>query len=305
MSTALIPTTAFNVFISRCRALGLSEDTIRWYRARLGKFLAKRESIETINAQEIRAHLVELSEAGIAPGTIRRTHGALRCFFGFLVEDGLIDRSPMQSVRKPKAIRTEIEALSVDQCRRVLDVIDKTTIRGLRLWTMTALFLDTGVRLTELLSLRRDQINISEQRFRVLGKGRKERTVPFGARGKQALVSYLAREAGCRSTLLFVDRRGKQLTRTHIGREYWFLSQRLGFKVRAHMLRHTFATQYLLNGGDTRSLQQILGHADMSMLQVYIRFTDEQLSGQHSRFSPLDRLADRSERKEIVNAASS
>lgn len=290
---------AVESFLLRCRAQNLSPLTLGWYRGILGALTAflREQGVEEIRAvtpTHIRTHLMQLRETGHKSGTIFRTFGALRCFFSFLSRERLIPASPMVLVEKPRKERTFLQALNIEQMRLLLAQPDKTKYVGLRAWTMMVLILDTGLRVSEVLKLRRDQVSVQSNTLRVMGKGGKEREVPFGSSAKQALWQYSARVGEITGQdLFFVDQFGRGLDARWLQlqlREYGRAAGIQGVRVSPHTLRHSFATQYILNGGDAFSLQKMLGHSTLDMVRIYVDLANRDVALQHKKYSPIDRL---------------
>lgn len=290
---------AVESFLLRCRAQNLSPLTLGWYRGILGALCAflQAQGIEEIRAvtpTHIRAHLSQLRDTGHKSGTVFRTYGALRCFFSFLSRERLIPASPMSLVEKPRKERTFIQALNLDQIRLLLAQPDKSKFAGLRAWTMMVLILDTGLRVSEVLKLRRDQVSFQSNALRVMGKGGKEREVPFGTNAKQALWQYSVRVGEVSGQdFFFVDQHGRRLDARWLQiqlRDYGRSAGIQGVRVSPHTLRHSFATQYILNGGDAFSLQKLLGHSCLDMVRVYVDLANHDVALQHRKYSPIDKI---------------
>lgn len=289
---------ALEAFRLRCRAQNLSSLTCGWYAQILkpfGEFLEESgvESVREVAPDLIRRYLDELRGRNNS-GTIARTYGGLRCFFGFLSRERLIPQNPFALVEKPRMERKLIQPLSMDQARLLLSAPNQKRFIGQRIWTMMILILDTGLRLGEVISLRVDRVNFEAGVLQVMGKGNKERAVPFGATSKQALWNYILRRGDIPGQdLLFVNQYGDRLCRRWVDRAFKFLGEKVGIKgvrVSPHTLRHTFATQYIMNGGDAFSLQQILGHSTLEMVKVYVNLANRDVALLHRRFSPIDRM---------------
>lgn len=289
---------AQEAFLLRCRAQNLSPLTIEWYKGilkPLGRFLAAYGIDKPENATPtlLRSHLDHLKANGHCSGTLFRTYGALRCFFHFLSRERMIPANPMSLVEKPRKEKKLIQALTSDQARILLAQPDLKTFGGLRGWTIMILILDTGLRLAEVVALRRDQIDFQNNILRVLGKGRKERTTPIGHATRRALEAY-AQVRGSGGVLFFLARSGRPLRRRYLQGALKRYGRRAGIegvRVSPHSLRHTFAIQYVKNGGDAFSLQAILGHASLDMVRNYVNLARRDVAEQHGKFSPMAWLA--------------
>lgn len=290
---------AVEAFLLRCRAQNLAASTIAWYTQKfdaLERFLASHGAIHVKDVTPIllREYFSAQREAGHRSGTIFRDFGVSRCFFGFLAREGLISENPMTRLEKPRKERVLIPALSLDQVRLLLAQPDKETFKGIRTWTLMVLILDTGLRVTEALHVRRDQIDFQANVLRVMGKGSKERDVPFGTTTKQVLWQYVARVGTLpNQDLFFVNQFARALEPNWVQkqmREYGRAAGIQGVRVSPHTLRHTFATQYVLNGGDAFSLQKILGHSTLDMVRIYVDLANRDVALQHKKYSPIDHL---------------
>lgn len=289
---------ASEAFRLRCRAQNLSPLTVGWYAQILGlfgRFLEAQEVtlIREVTPDLIRRYLDDLRSRN-SSGTIARTYGGLRCFFGFLSRERLIPASPFTLVEKPRMERKLVHPLSIEQARLLLSAPNQKRFIGQRIWTMMILILDTGLRLGEVISLRVDRVDFEAGVLRVMGKGNKEREVPFGSTSKQALWNYILRRGDIPGQdLVFVNQYGDRLCRRWVDRAFKALGEKVGIKgvrVSPHTLRHTFATQYVMNGGDAFSLQQILGHTTLDMVKVYVGLANRDVALLHQRFSPIDRM---------------
>lgn len=292
---------ALAAFVLRCRGKNLSPETVLWYQKRLGKFAGWLDrvgvdGIRQVTPNLIRAHLDSIKADGGASGTVFRTHGALRAFFRFLAGERLIPSNPMSLVEKPKRERRLIQSLTVEQIQALLAVPDTTTFYGARIWTAVLVLLDSGLRASELLGLRRDRVTFSATGaiLRVIGKGDKEREVPIGSQAKAALLAFMGRYSPADSELVFTDQFGQQQKLRWLEWQVRDLAKRAGItgvKVTPHIFRHTFAVRYLSAGGNIRSLQLTLGHSDPTMTLHYLEsLTGKDMAAQHRKFSPVDTL---------------
>lgn len=288
-----------DAFILRCKAKSLSPGSIRWYKDKLKPFIAFLEGLgvedaRNITPTQIRAYFERLKAGGQCSGTIYRAYTGLGTFFAFLLKEDFIQSNPMSLVEKPKRVNKMLQAFSMEQVRNLLAQFDQRNFPHLRTRTLTILLLDTGLRISEALSIKKDDVDFQDNTIKVLGKGGKEREVPFGATAKQVLMQYLMRIGDIPGQeLLFLNRFGGGLNRRTIQRQIQLYAEKAGIKgVRPspHTLRHTFATQYVLNGGDAFSLQKILGHSTLDMVRVYVDMANSNMALQHKKFSPMDRL---------------
>ncbi len=290
---------ASEAFRLRCQAQNLSTGTIAWYKQILKMFerYLGTQGVTTPRAVTptlIREHLEDMRERGNSSVTIARTYGGLRCFFGFLARERMIPQNPFQLVEKPRMERKLIKPLSLDQVRLLLAQCRQKRYDEHRLWTIMVLIFDTGLRISEVIGLRKDAIDFQSGVMNVMGKGGKERQVPFGLNSKRALWSYMARRGDIPGQdLFFVSRFGGRCCRYLLRKEFHRLGAQAGIqgvRVSPHTMRHTFATQYIMNGGDAFSLQQILGHSTLDMVKVYVGLANRDVAELHRKFSPMDRM---------------
>ncbi len=253
------------------------------------------ERLEQIEPEHLRVHLVALRRKGHASETVFRTYGAIRCAFRFWKREGKLADNPMELIERPRRERTLIRPLSSEQAARLLEMPDARSSQGLRDRAMMALMLDSGLRVSEVLSAEANRIDWISCALTVMGKGRKERTVPFSSRTGQVLLEY-ARERAKRPTLdpqFFLGRTGRRLERTKVRKlvvRYGKAAAIEGVRVSPHTLRHTFAVMYVRNGGDSFSLQEILGHSTLEMTRRYVHLARRDVAEQHRKFSPLMHL---------------
>lgn len=290
---------AQEAFLLRCQAQNLSPLSIAWYKRilrGLERFLEAHgiEHPRDATPSLLRSYFSELRETGHNSGTVFRTFGALRCFFGFLSRERLLPASPMTVLEKPRKDRVIIPALNLDQMRVLLAQPSRKTFEGIRSRTLMVLILDTGLRVSEALKLRRDHVDFQANALRVMGKGGKEREVPFGTTTKQVLWQYVARVGTIAGQdLFFVNQFGRPLTANWFQkqlREYGKMAGIEGVRVSPHTLRHSMATSYILNGGDAFSLQKILGHSTLDMVRIYVDLANRDVALQHKKYSPIDHL---------------
>jgi integrase/recombinase XerC/integrase/recombinase XerD len=216
---------SFTAFMSRCQALNLAGGTLTWYRHILGDlagFLADKgvHGIEAVEPSHLRDFLVSRRQKGHSSQTVDRTYGAVRCVFRFWNREGMLSRNPMALVDRPRKERNLIRPFSAEQATQLISQPDGATFEGLRDRAMIMLMLDSGLRVSEVRSLEADRIDWMSCTMTVMGKGRKERSIPFSARTCQALLEYsrLRAQKGVRSPQFFVGRSLQALERTKVRR---------------------------------------------------------------------------------------
>jgi integrase/recombinase XerD len=225
--------------------------------------------------------------------SIARNLSALKMFYRFLVSEGKIETNPARLLSAPKLPRRLPGVLSTGEVERLLAQPDLNTGRGKRDKAMLELLYATGLRVSELVNLKITNVNMEAGYVRTVGKGSKERMVPMGAKALEALKEYVVqgRPAFLKrksSSYLFLNARGKPLTR----QGFWKTIKRIGLaagirkEIYPHSLRHSFASHLLERGADLRSVQIMLGHADISTTQIYTHVTRERLKQIHQKHHP-------------------
>ena len=219
-------------------------------------------------------YLMNLAARGLSPATIRRRLSAIRGFYAFLVEMELLDSDPTEGLDNPRTWKHLPQVLSLDEVERLLQAPPGDNPRGLRDRAMLEVLYATGVRVSELVSLRLVDLDMERGFLKVLGKGKKERVVPLG----EEAIGWLRRYLEVRGELdkkgsayLFLSNRGGPMTRQRFWQIIKEYARRVGITkgISPHTLRHSFATHILERGADLRSVQELLGHADLSTTQIY------------------------------------
>lgn len=274
---------------------GLSDNTINAYRRDLagyGRFLRTR-GID--DARAVDEHAVAAFVAGLSASThgegkpyratsVVRALSAVRSFHRFLIREGDADRDPSAGVIRPKLPRSLPRPIPVEDVARLLAAPPESEPAGLRDRAVLETLYGAGVRVSELVGLDVDEVDLEEGSVRVLGKGGKEREVPLGRYGTEAIEAYLRRARPVFATVrsraaLFLNQRGGRLTRQGVARVLSMAAERAGLQMRVtpHSLRHSFATHLLEGGADVRVVQELLGHASVATTQVYTLVTKEHL----------------------------
>lgn len=222
-----------------------------------------------------------------------RRISALSSFFTFLTVNKHITTNPFSTVDLPKSGRILPKALTIDEVSRLLTIPPQPTPLIIRNYSMLCLLYSTGLRVSELITLPVNSCNLTAGFLRVIGKGNKERLVPFGNAAKTAVEKYLDHSRpnilnGKRSKYLFVTNRNKPMTRMRFWQIISETASSSGIKKRIspHMLRHSFATHLLANGADLRAVQLMLGHADIATTQIYTHIDQDRLKSIHRSFHP-------------------
>lgn len=276
------PLAAFLRHLSSERAA--SPHTLRSYRSDLLEFVQHAGRGDAggwlggVDARAVRAYLAHLHGRGLDAVTIARKLAALRSWFRFLVRRGVLERNVAREVRGPRLPRKLVSFLPIDEAMVLMDATPPGHPSRARDSAVLELLYATGLRVSELAGLDLDDLDCSERTVRVLGKGGKERIVPYGSRAAGALDAHLA----CRGALrgpLFANRRGGRLTVRSIHSIVRRSAAACGItrRVSPHTLRHTFATHLLDAGADLRMIQELLGHSRLSTTQRYTHVSADQL----------------------------
>jgi integrase/recombinase XerD len=270
---------------------GLSSNTVSAYKRDLVKFDAfarkRKLSLEAIGRDDLVDFLAGLYRQKLESRTVARQLVTLRNFFRFAQIQELISVDPSINLESPKIRRTLPGYLRLEEIERLLEQPDEKTPLGLRDRAMLEVLYSTGLRVSELISLRVSDADTKVGCVRCIGKGDKERIVPVGRKALVMVEKYLraARPRLCGkgksagSPALFVNRRGTALSRVGVWKILSAYGRRAGLRVaiKPHMLRHSFATHLLERGADLRSVQLMLGHADISTTQIYTHVVEERL----------------------------
>jgi integrase/recombinase XerD len=280
--------------------MGLSKETVATYTREVRLFLDylnnKEENIENIPSAGVIHYLIERQMNNVDQRTISKIISSLRSFFKFLVLEKVREDNPAMDVDMPKVPKRIPRVLSREEIDELLDSIDTTSPLGLRDRALFELIYSSGLRVSEAVALRPEQLFLSEALIRVMGKGSKERLVPLGEVSRYWLSRYIEEgrpsliKAGVKADRLFISQRGSGLSRKGIWKRFKQLTQRQGVNSKVHTLRHSFATHLLQGGADLRAVQELLGHADISTTQVYTHLDREDLKRYHQQFHPRGNL---------------
>ena len=283
---------------------GFSKNTVDAYRNDLHQLAgfveeeaAKRGTIPpwaAFDRQSMMSYLLDLKGRGYAATTIARKVAAIKSFFGFMVADGMMKYNPTEGVGSTKVGKSLPKPISIAQVHRLLEQPAKlSTPEAKRDKAMLELLYATGMRVSELVSLDLPDLDTEGGYVRCFGKGHKERLIPIYERAVLALKDYLS---GVRPRLVrsseekavFLNRRGERLTRQGLWQilKGYAKEAELGVEITPHTLRHSFATHMLSGGADLRSVQELLGHANISTTQVYTHLTTEHIRRAYEKSHP-------------------
>jgi integrase/recombinase XerD len=283
---------------------GLSRNTLDAYRrdlARYGRYLSGRGVTDATQADErtIAGFVGHLSRSEYAEGqryrasSVARALASVRALHAFLLREGDTSLNPSQGVQRPRIPRTLPRPLSIDEVASLLRAPSEADVGGIRDRAILEVMYGAGLRVSELVGLDVDEIDLEEGSVRVVGKRNKERLVPLGRFGVSAVTSYLTRSRPVLARVgsgpaLFLNRRGGRLTRQGAAQILKGAAARAGLakRITPHMLRHSFATHLLEGGADVRVVQELLGHASLATTQIYTLVTGERLREEYFAAHP-------------------
>lgn len=279
--------------------LGLSANTRQAYERDLRLFcktlgFKNSDALVNVSREQITGYMTQLKEKGLAAATIARKLAAIKAFYRFMTAEGYMDANPAEVVEAgTKGIKLP-RVLSEDEVVRLLNQPDITTAEGFRDRTMLEVLYATGMRVSELINLTLERVDLNMKYIIAFGKGSKERIVPLGSVAAEFLQHYFEKvrpkltHAGRNTNIVFLAFGGHELTR----QRFWQIIRGYGRKANInkaltpHILRHSFATHLLDNGADLRSVQELLGHSDISTTQIYTHLTNKRLRDIYAKAHP-------------------
>jgi integrase/recombinase XerD len=276
---------------------GLADNSIDAYARDLKKLVAFASplgrDVSRLGPEEIRKWVESLRREGKSPRSVARAIAAIKGFYRHLLGDRIIDSDPTEYIDPPRSMKPLPHVLSRKEVEALLQAPDVNKPAGARDRAMLETLYASGLRVTELVSLTVPQMDLSLGIVTCMGKGRKERIVPFGAEAQRAVKEYLNKYRPLflkrkKSNYLFLSSRGSSMSRQAFWQILKKYAVRAGIRRRLspHVLRHTFATHLLDNGADLRSVQLMLGHADISTTQIYTHVTRDRLRQVYRRYHP-------------------
>lgn len=279
--------------------LGLSANTRQAYERDLRLFcktlgFKNSDALVNVSREQITGYMTQLKEKGLAAATIARKLAAIKAFYRFMTAEGYMDANPAEVVEAgTKGIKLPC-VLSEDEVVRLLNQPDITTAEGFRDRTMLEVLYATGMRVSELINLTLERVDLNMKYIIAFGKGSKERIVPLGSVAAEFLQQYLEKvrqkltHEERNTNIVFLAFGGHELTR----QRFWQIIRAYGRKANInkaltpHILRHSFATHLLDNGADLRSVQELLGHSDISTTQIYTHLTNKRLRDIYAKAHP-------------------
>ncbi len=277
---------------------GLARNTILAYRKDIAIFLEYLRgrgmtALSQSGKDDITGFMLFQKDHRIAPGSIARRLAAIKSFYRFLVRERILAQDPTALIESPKLWKKVPDVLSLPEVERLLEQPDVHTRQGMRDRALLETLYATGMRVSEAAGLSLEDVNTEVGFIRCTGKGNKQRIVPLGRKAISSIQRYLgsARPRFVRkndSGFMFVGRGGARLSRQSLWKLIKRYAAQAGIKkeIRPHMLRHSFATHLLERGADLRSVQEMLGHANISTTQIYTHVSRERLKSIHRTFHP-------------------
>lgn len=272
---------------------GLSKNTALAYRTDLNTYLKfleeKNINYETISHLEITDFLWYLKkDLGFKPRSTYRMIESIRQFYKFLIAENVIKADPTVNLTGNKLPDDLPDILTNDEVTRLLNSVSGSDNLSIRNRAMLEILYATGLRVSELISLKFSNIDVEECFVKIFGKGNKERLVPFGQKAQLYLKRYLRVRKNTKSEFIFLTRLNKPISRIEFWRQLKQIAIKAGImkNITPHTLRHSFATHLLTGGADIRFVQEMLGHSSISTTQIYTHVSQERLKEQHKKFHP-------------------
>lgn len=281
-------------FLIEQQVRGNSPKTQKHYFRCLGLFerfqSPKNPDISAVSVSDCKAYYIHLSNRNVSSVTVQTYIRALRAFLSWCYLEGYISENIPKKFRLPKAQKKKIDILTDSEVEQLFRCLSGRDFISVRNYCIVALMIDSGLRLNEVVTIRRDKIHIAEGYAIVNGKGNKERFVPLGLNSKRALLRYCAIVPNKeKETPLFVKDTLIPIKESTVKQLFRKLRSRSGIpRLHPHLLRHTFATRYIERGGDIYSLQSILGHTSLEMVKKYVHLIPSKTVVNFAVLSPLD-----------------
>jgi len=277
---------------------GLAGNTLLSYKRDLKRFFGYLKSrhilsMQKVSRQMISSFMLSEKDRGLSSNSVSRELACLKSFFKFLIREGKIKDNVTNVIESPKLWKKLPATLNLDEVERLLKMPNIRHQIGLRDKASLELMYATGMRVSELINLKMDGLNMDVGFVKCFGKGGKERIVPFGKKAQESLSRYLDKSRPVLlkkkiSNFLFLTRLGKPMSRQTFWKtiKKYALETRIKKEITPHSLRHSFATHILERGADLRMVQEMLGHADISTTQIYTHVNKDRLKSIHHKFHP-------------------
>ena len=263
---------------------GLSKNTVKAYETDIKGFIKwinknNKQSLLNIKESSVNQYISYLFSLKLKSSSVNRKISSLKSFYLFLLKKKLIRHSPFSEVISPKQEKYLPASMSESEVEKLLNSPDASNEIEQRDKAMIEMLYATGMRISELVNLKITDIDMNRSVIKVMGKGSKERLIPFGESASEALFNYLKIRKDSSSKEVFISNRGKKITRVAFWQriKVYLLRENLKISISPHTLRHAFATHLLNRGADLRSVQLLLGHSDLSTTQIYTHIAKQRL----------------------------
>ena len=262
--------------------------------SRLEDFFARRaiRDVKNVSEEDLCEYVEYLNESGFAAATVSRSIASAKAFFHYLVNEGIIDKDPTGGLKAPKIEKKMPEILTMGEVSRLLDQPCGDSPKEIRDKAMLELLYATGIRVSELINLEVSDVNM-QMCFITCSDANKERVIPFGSKAKQALSRYLAQGRDAlvedhNSKILFANCSGQKMSRQGFWKLIKFYAKKANITadITPHTLRHSFAAHLVENGADLRSVQEMLGHSDISTTQIYATMNHNKIREVYAKAHP-------------------
>ena len=283
---------ALDKFLYNQKLKNNSPETLDYYKKRIGYFIdfVKNKNVRLIKHSDYEQYTFYLLSKNLSDSTVKTSLTAVRVFLNFLYNKKFISKYIVSELEKFKCGKKTIIILSQEQIQEIYKYYNENEFYGARNLFLISLMLDCGLRVSEVINLKKDDINIDLKSIKVHGKGSKERIVPFSDVSLYYYKNYLKFPQVY--DFIAVNISGTQLTTSAIRRLLLNLRDSLHFStLYPHYLRHSFATWFLINGGDPLSLQTILGHETLYMTEIYVHIANQILISMNNKYSPLSNIS--------------
>ncbi|MCF7875797.1 tyrosine-type recombinase/integrase [Candidatus Bipolaricaulota bacterium] len=289
-------------FKLRGQVEGRADKTLQQYDYVLGRLcetFSENSQVQSINTKELRKHIKNLMDDGLNSTSVAIHYRVLRAFFNWLVRENYVAKSPVDDIQEPKTPDKYPKILDKDQAKKLIDTARnwRRTWAGYRNFTIIVTFLDTGLRLNELVNAKLKNLDLEQRSIKVHGKGAKDRRVYFGKNNFKCLKHWLNIRDNVEEVLddtIFISQNGDKLKKRHLQQAISRIQEKANLQdvqVSPHVLRHTSATFAVQNGLDPFSLKRQFGWEQMSTALKYVHMSDKALKESYSNSSPMDNLA--------------
>lgn len=277
---------------------GLSHNTLLAYTRDLNKyvqFLARKNKskVDDIQRSDINDYMYKQKQRGLSASSVCRNLAAIKSFHRYLARERIAKEDPTSLLETPKLWKRVPDVLSASEIEAIIKSTEGRDWQAIRDQAILELLYASGMRVSELVDLKVENVNMEVGYVRCIGKGRKERIIPIGRRARKAVKRYLDEVRGKSKkakfiTVLFISRLGKKISRQSIWKIIKTYARKAKIKktIKPHTIRHSFATHLLERGADLRSVQEMLGHSDISTTQIYTHVDRERLKSVHKQFHP-------------------